>query len=191
MSTICTRAQYAANACPADTQFGTATAYSPLLDQPLSGPVYLRASDNPLPDLVADLDGIIHIDLVGAIDQTGGKTSQLRTTFDTVPDVAVGKFNLKLDGGNHGLIVNTQNICKSARSTHRRDGVLRPERQGHLPAAGDRRGGLQRPGGQPRPQGQAPAARAQRAKRKGNRPGAHKLNRKAKRIEAKAERMMA
>ena len=113
LETICTRNQYANDACPANTQYGTAVAQSPLLDEPLSGPVYLRASDNPLPDLVADLDGIIDIDLAGKIDQTGGKVSRLRTTFEQVPDQAVSAFNLKLNGGNDGLLVNSQNVCSS------------------------------------------------------------------------------
>ena len=191
LSTICTRAQYAANACPANTQFGTATAWSPLLDKPLTGPVYLRASDNPLPDLVADLDGIIHIDLVGAIDQTGGKTSQLRTTFNMVPDVAVSKFNLKLDGGSHGLIVNTQNICKSA--DRRTVGV---ELSGHNGMANPQNPVIDVAACNSKAASLAHKAkrlrhRAHQAKRHGNRARAHKLNRKAKRIERKAERMMA
>ena len=46
--------------------YGYAKAWSPLLDKPLEGPVYLRSSNNELPDLVASLDGQIHVDLVGS-----------------------------------------------------------------------------------------------------------------------------
>ena len=47
---------------------GAAEAVTPLLDQPLEGPVYLRSSSHKLPDLVADLKGQIDIELVGRID---------------------------------------------------------------------------------------------------------------------------
>ena len=50
---VCTRVQFAANACPKNSIYGYARAFTPLLDKPLEGPVYLRSSDNPLPDLVA------------------------------------------------------------------------------------------------------------------------------------------
>jgi hypothetical protein len=42
-------------ACPAGSIYGKARATSPLLDAPLEGPVYLRSSNHPLPDLVPAL----------------------------------------------------------------------------------------------------------------------------------------
>ncbi|HEX5713417.1 MAG TPA: hypothetical protein VFX85_08905 [Solirubrobacterales bacterium] len=108
--TICTRVQYAANACPPASVYGKATAWSPLLDQPLSGPVYLRSSSNPLPDLVAKLDGQIHIDLVGRIDSV---KERLRSTFESVPDAPVSKFVLEMEGGKKGLLVNNRDLCRS------------------------------------------------------------------------------
>ena len=107
----CTRVQYAANACPASSQIGFAKAVTPLLDKPLEGPVYLRSSTHALPDIVADLNGQIHIDLVGHVDTTKG--SHLRTTFEGVPDAAVTNFTLNLLGGSKGLLVNNTNICRS------------------------------------------------------------------------------
>ena len=62
--------QYAADACPADSIYGSATAETPLLDEPLRGPVYLRSSSGDLPDLVVALKGQFDIDLVGQIDST-------------------------------------------------------------------------------------------------------------------------
>ncbi len=111
--TVCTRVQYAAGGgagagCPAGSVYGYATASSPLLDQPLQGPVYLRSSDNPLPDLVASLGGQIHIDLVGRIDSVRGG---IRTTFDFVPDAPVSRFVLKMKGGRRGLLENNTNVC--------------------------------------------------------------------------------
>jgi hypothetical protein len=50
---ICTRVQFAAESCPADSVYGSAIVHSSLFDIPLQGPVYLRSSSNRLPDLVA------------------------------------------------------------------------------------------------------------------------------------------
>jgi hypothetical protein len=107
--TVCTRVQFAAKACPAASVYGHATAITPLLDQPLEGPVYLRSSSNPLPDLVADLNGQIEVTLDGKVDT--GKGGGIRNTFQAVPDAPVSKFVLSLQGGKKGLLVNSENIC--------------------------------------------------------------------------------
>jgi hypothetical protein len=109
LATICTRVQFAANNCPKKSVYGHATAATPLLGQPLSGPVYLRSSNNKLPDLVAHLQGQVDIDLVGRIDSFKGG---IRTTFDRVPDVPVSSFTMILPGGKHGLLVASKNLCK-------------------------------------------------------------------------------
>ncbi len=111
--TICTRVQFAADQCPKGSIYGTAKATTPLLDQPLSGPVYLRASSNPLPDLVADLRGQVQVALVGKIDSVNGG---IRTTFAATPDVPVRSFVLSMRGGRKGLLINSTDIC---RGTHR------------------------------------------------------------------------
>ena len=105
---VCTRVQFAADKCPADSAYGTATAFTPLLDEPLSGPVYLRSSDNKLPDLVADLEGQIDIELAGKIDTVKGA---MRTSFQSVPDAPVTRFVLRLDGGKKGLLQNEKGVC--------------------------------------------------------------------------------
>jgi len=110
IGTICTRVQFAAGACPAASVYGKARALSPLLGDPVEGPVYLRSSDHPLPDLVADLNGQIHVVLVGRIDTVRGG---IRTSFEGVPDAPVSKFVLSMQGGKKGLLVNSRNICAS------------------------------------------------------------------------------
>ena len=110
IKTICTRVQFAADQCPAGSIYGYATATTPLLDAPISGPVYLRSSSNPLPDLVAALHGQVDVDLVGRIDSKNGG---IRTTFDAVPDAPVSKFVLTMQGGKKGLLVNNRDLCKS------------------------------------------------------------------------------
>lgn len=110
VSTPCTRVQFNANQCPPVSVLGTARAYSPLLDQPLEGPVYFRSngSERELPDVIADLHGQFRIILVGFIDSVH---SRLRTTFASVPDAPVSKFELTLKGGKKGFLVNNRSLC--------------------------------------------------------------------------------
>jgi hypothetical protein len=106
--TVCTRVQFAAEACPKGSIYGKASATTPLLDQPLKGFAYLRSSNHELPDLVLDLEGSIDIVLVGRIDSVNGG---IRTTFEGAPDAPLSKFSLSLFGGKKGLLVNSTNIC--------------------------------------------------------------------------------
>jgi hypothetical protein len=107
--TICTGPQFDAERCPAGSSYGTAIAYTPLLDQPLRGPIYLRSSSHRLPDMVASLrSGSIHIVLVG---QVGPAKHGIRVFFDEVPDAPIDRFVMTLDGGRRGLLVNSANIC--------------------------------------------------------------------------------
>jgi hypothetical protein len=106
---VCTRVQFSAGQCPSNSVYGFAEADSPLLDGPLKGPVYLRSSSNPLPDLVAALHGQVDIELDGRTDSIHGR---IRNTFDTVPDVPVSRFVLTIRGGKKkGLLINSQNLC--------------------------------------------------------------------------------
>ncbi|HEY0318689.1 MAG TPA: hypothetical protein VGC49_10420, partial [Solirubrobacterales bacterium] len=90
--------------------YGFAKATTPLLDKPLEGPVYLRSSSNPLPDLVATMNGQFDIELAGRIDSVNGG---IRNTFEVVPDAPVSRFVLKMKGGEKSLLVNSRNLCKS------------------------------------------------------------------------------
>jgi len=121
IGTICTRVRFAAGTCPKRSIYGYAKAWTPLLSKPLEGPVYLRSSDHPLPDLVVALDGQIDIDLVGRIDSHNGG---IRTTFESVPDAPVTRFVLRMQGGAKGLLQNSQNIC---RGVHRADVRMRAQ----------------------------------------------------------------
>lgn len=106
---VCTRVQFAANACPPSSVYGTASAITPLLDEPLRGNVYLRSSSNPVPDLVASLNsGSIHLVLDGRI---GSKHGGIQTAFFELPDEPLTRFVMQLRGGKHGLLVNSANIC--------------------------------------------------------------------------------
>ena len=119
--TVCTRVQFAADNCPKAAIYGRARAITPLFDRPLEGPVYLRSSSNPLPDLVAKLAGEVTVVLSGRIDS---KNRGIRNTFDVVPDAPVTKFVLRMQGGKKGLLVNSRDIC---RSTYRADARFRAQ----------------------------------------------------------------
>jgi hypothetical protein len=108
LASVCTRPQFAAGQCPAKSRYGFARAFTPLLDKPLEGPVYLRSSNNTLPDMVADLKGQVSVVLDGRIDSFKGG---IRTTFAGIPDLPVSKFVLTLPGGKHGLLQASTNLC--------------------------------------------------------------------------------
>jgi hypothetical protein len=117
----CTRVEFNENACPANSILGTARAITPLLDQPLEGPIYFRSNggERELPDIVADLHGAIHITLVGFIDSVqkkGTEISRVRVRFQNVPDAPVTKFTTSFFGGKKSLIENHVNLCQG---THR------------------------------------------------------------------------
>jgi hypothetical protein len=112
---ICTRVQFAASACPAESIYGYAKAETPLLSEPLEGPVYLRSSDSShyvLPDIVAALkNSELGVYLDGHVDSVNGR---IRATFEALPDAPVSSFTLTMQGGAKGLFVNSTNLCKSA-----------------------------------------------------------------------------
>ncbi|HWA53830.1 MAG TPA: hypothetical protein VG816_06620, partial [Solirubrobacterales bacterium] len=97
-------------ACPKRSIYGKATAITPLLDKPLSGPVFLRSSSHQLPDLVVALHGQVDVVVAGKVDSVKGA---LRNTFEAVPDAPITRFTLQMQGGKKGLIVNSRNLCAS------------------------------------------------------------------------------
>jgi uncharacterized repeat protein (TIGR01451 family) len=106
--TICTRVQFAAKACPPAAQYGYIKAFTPLLDEPLEGPVWLRSSDHKLPDLVFDLHGLVDVEVSTRIDSARGG---IRASIEDAPDAPLNKVILKMQGGKKGLIVNSRNLC--------------------------------------------------------------------------------
>jgi hypothetical protein len=129
--TICTRKQFTAAKCPKGSVYGRAKAWTPLLAKPLEGPVYLRSSSHPLPDMVVALGGELDVNLVGRIDSHNGG---IRSTFEAVPDAPVTKFVLKMRAGKKSLLVNSTDICRgkhraavAMRGQNGRARVSRPE----------------------------------------------------------------
>ena len=111
--TICTRVQFAAKGgngrgCPKGAVYGHVKAWTPLLDEPLEGPVFLRSSNHNLPDFVAALHGVVDIEAVARIDSVHGG---IRATFAALPDAPLSRVVVNMQGGKKGLIVNSRNLC--------------------------------------------------------------------------------
>jgi hypothetical protein len=113
--TICTRVVFKQGAhpgekCPAGSIYGKAVVNTPLLDEPLTGPVFLRSSEHQLPDVVIAVhNGEIDVTLDGKVDSVKGR---LRNTFESTPDAPVSSVTLSLQGGKKGLFENSTNLCK-------------------------------------------------------------------------------
>jgi hypothetical protein len=107
--------------CPASSIIGRARAVTPVLENPLTGPVYFvkgvrtdRRTGSRIrtfPTLLIPLRGDVAIDLRAT---TTVRNDKLVNTFPTIPDAPVSRFELNLKGGKGGIIVVTgdRNLCR-------------------------------------------------------------------------------
>jgi hypothetical protein len=111
LNKTCTKPVVLEGRCPKKSIYGFAKAWTPLLEKPLEGPVYLVGGYGyKLPALVAELDGQIRVLLVGKVDS--GKGHGIRSTFEAAPDAPVSRFVLKMKGGpKYGLLENSEDLC--------------------------------------------------------------------------------
>jgi hypothetical protein len=145
---VCTKVDFAKNSCPASSRIGEARITTPLLDDPLTGAVYLRSSQHKLPDLALDLRGQFDIEAIGRVESY---RARLRTTFEALPDAPTSRIDVVLAGGRKGLLSNSEGLCgRSRRAKVAMTGqngmtrVTRPELDvdcGSKGAAATRRGG--------------------------------------------------
>jgi hypothetical protein len=108
--------------CPPSSIVGHAVARTPVLNRPLEGPVYFvkNVRIDPktgrrirtLPTLLIPLRGEVEIDLRA---NTTVIRNKLVSTFPTIPDAPVSRFELNLKGGKRGILVAVQNICRRPR----------------------------------------------------------------------------
>ncbi len=99
--------------CPRTSRLGYARLWSPLLDHPLEGPIYLREPARGLPDLLADLRADrIRILLHGRTAAPGG---HLRISLRALPDVPLSRAVFTLAGGRRGIVVNSEALCAGTR----------------------------------------------------------------------------
>jgi hypothetical protein len=109
--------------CPKASIVGKATAVTPILNEPLTGPVYFVKNIRKdaksgreirtLPKLVIPLVGPngVKLTLTGTSDV---ENDQLVTTFENIPDAPVSSFKMDIIGGKGGILtVSDADICKS------------------------------------------------------------------------------
>jgi hypothetical protein len=97
--------------CPAGSKVGGAVAHTPVLAKPLSGPMYFVSHGGAaFPDLVAVLQGEgVTVELVG---QTAIKNNVTSSTFASVPDVPIVRFDMTLPQGTHSVLTAIGSLCK-------------------------------------------------------------------------------
>ena len=111
----CLAAVFAVNPanCPPASVIGYATVQTPVLPVPISGPAYfISHGGEAFPSLTMVLQGYgVTIELVGTtfISKRGITSS----TFNAVPDVPIGSFELRLPQGPHSALSAIANLCKS------------------------------------------------------------------------------
>ena len=116
LNKTCTKPVLLEGKCPESSIYGYAKAWTPLLDKPLEGAVYLVGGYGyKLLALVAELNGQIKVLLVGKVDS--GPNKGIRNTFEVVPDAPVEKFELRMKGGSkYGLLENSEALCKASKA---------------------------------------------------------------------------
>jgi hypothetical protein len=100
--------------CPSQSRIGMATATTPILAGGLSGPAYFVSHGGAkFPELIVVLRGEdgVTVDLHG--ETYISKQGITSSTFNTIPDVPVGSFDLQLPQGPYSALAANGNLCKT------------------------------------------------------------------------------
>jgi hypothetical protein len=112
----CPEATFAANpaGCPAASAVGHATAVTPILPVPLTGPAYFVSHGGAkFPELIIVLQGYgVTLELHG--ETFISKQGITSSTFHTIPDDPIGSFELTLPQGPFSALAATGDLCKGA-----------------------------------------------------------------------------
>ncbi len=108
---ICPRGDALEDLCGEGSRVGTGIARTPLLKEPLRGPVYLvQPKGNGFPELWNDLEATgVKMQLTG---QSLQKNDRLITEMVDLPDVPLSRFTMHLNGGEDGLFTLKGDPCK-------------------------------------------------------------------------------
>jgi hypothetical protein len=90
--------------CSRRSIYGHAVVWSPLLPEPLSGPVYATAK-NGQPDLAFALNGQVSLIALGKV---GSKDGRLRVAFSRLPDLPLSRIRLSLSSG---VSISKSQLC--------------------------------------------------------------------------------
>jgi hypothetical protein len=111
----CTAAQFETNpaGCPAASIIGHATAITPVLPVPVTGPAYFVShGGEAFPSLIMVLQGYgVTVYLEGATFIS--KAGIMSSTFKQVPDVPITSFDLTLPQGQFSALAANGNLCTS------------------------------------------------------------------------------
>ncbi|WP_026910501.1 hypothetical protein [Patulibacter minatonensis] len=114
---LCEKADAAKDACPKTSIVGSATAETTILNRKLFAPIYFvkgtrrtaAGKEVPtLPTLYIPLDGEARVNLRAV---TSVSRDRLVTTFPSIPDQPIKNFAITIDGGKHGIIAATRDLC--------------------------------------------------------------------------------
>lgn len=101
LTEICARGAAVEGRCRARSRVGTAVAISPLLGEPLRGPVYVvQPTDGGFPDLWSNVEGMgVKLRLKS---ESSGKNGNLVTEMVDLPDLPLSSFRMRVNGGRGG-----------------------------------------------------------------------------------------